>query len=153
MRFFLLLLFTTSFLILNCTDVFAQTGLPTFLEGTWKMENQEIYEHWEIGDDGTMKGHSYRLNNGEKVVTENLEIHLAGDNVIYTATVLIQNEGKGIDFTLTQTEDSLTYSFENPEHDFPKVSMYQKRSDTEIYVQVSDGGERGFAYVMRKVDE
>lgn len=136
-------------LILPAVSVIVQPVLPVFLEGTWKMENQEVFEHWEIGDDGTMKGHSYRLNNGEKMVSENLEIRLEGDKVIYTATVLNQNDGKGIDFTLSKT-DSLSYSFENPEHDFPKVISYQKRSDTEIYVQVSDGGERGFAYVMKK---
>lgn len=137
---------------LESSGTFAQTGLPVFLQGTWKMENREIYEHWELLDDGSMKGHSYRLNNGEKSITENLAIRLVGDKVIYTAVVSNQNEGKGVDFILNQT-DSLRYSFENPEHDFPKVISYQKRSDTEIYVQVSDGGQRGFAYVMRKENE
>lgn len=144
-----ILLIACAYIVLGSTYAFAQTELPLFLQGTWKMENQEIYEHWELKDDGSMKGHSYRLNNGEKMVTENLEIRLDEGEVIYTATVLNQNEGKGIDFTLAQT-DSLNYSFENPEHDFPKVISYQKRSDTEIYVQVSDGGEKGFSYVMRK---
>jgi hypothetical protein len=149
----LVLIILTS-LIFGSTHTFVQTELPTFLQGTWKMENREIYEHWELVDDGSMKGHSYRVNNGEKMVTENLEIRLVGDKVIYTATVLNQNEGKGIEFTLNLSEEDHTYSFENPDHDFPKVIiMYQKRSDTEIYVKVSDGGERGFAYVMSKVDE
>ena len=143
------LLFIPLLMLLPVIPALAQPAVPAFLEGTWKMENQEMYEHWELKDDGTMKGHSYRMNNGEKTVTENLEIRLADDKVIYTATVLNQNEGKGIDFTLSQA-DSLSYSFENPEHDFPKVIKYQKRSETEIYVQVSDGGEKGFAYVMKK---
>ncbi len=145
------LIFIFLVMMLPAIPAIAQTALPVFLEGTWKMENQEIFEHWELMDNGTMEGHSYRLNNGDKMVSENLEIRLEGDKVIYTATVLNQNEGKGIDFTLSKT-DSLTYSFENPEHDFPKVIKYQKRSDTEIYVQVSDGGEKGFAYVMKKIE-
>lgn len=133
-------------------SVIAQPVLPTFLEGTWKMASREVYEQWEMLDDGSLKGTSYRLNNGEKAVTEYLEIRRKGKAIIYTATVFNQNEGKGIDFIL-QRPDSLTWSFENPEHDFPKKIVYRKRSDTEIYVEVSDGREKGFAYVMDKLLE
>lgn len=137
--------------MLPAIPAIAQSALPVFLEGTWKMENREIYEQWEILDEGSLKGTSYRLNNGKKSVTEYLEIRRQENAIIYTATVLNQNEGKGIDFILQQP-DSLLWCFENPEHDFPKVIIYQKRSDTEIYVQVSDGAGKGFAYVMNKIE-
>lgn len=114
------------------------------------MENREVYEEWEILNDGSLKGTSYRWVNGEEVTSEYLKIRKMGDQIIYTAIVPAQNKGRGIEFVLHQP-DSLSYSFENPEHDFPKQIVYQLRSDTEIFVIVSDGGDQGFSYTMKKV--
>lgn len=141
---------TVLFFVMLTVPAFSQASLPYFLEGTWKMENRELYEVWETPKNGQMNGYSYRIREGEEVITEYLEIKYRENDLIYTATVLNQNEGRGIDFVLNRP-DSLTWSFENPDHDFPKVIQYQKRSDVEIYVRVSDGGERGFAYVMYKI--
>jgi hypothetical protein len=138
------------FLVMITVPAFSQASLPYFLEGTWKMENREVYEAWEAPDNGQMTGYSYRMREGEEVITEYLEIRQLEDVIIYTATVLNQNEGRGIEFILNRP-DTLTWSFENPEHDFPKVIQYQKRSDDKICVRVSDGGERGFSYVMYKI--
>jgi hypothetical protein len=66
--------------------------------------------------------------------------------MIYTATVLKENQGKGVNFMLTKTDS--TFTFENPNHDFPKKIVYQKLNDTEIFVQVSDGKQKVFAYKM-----
>jgi len=137
------------FLVMITVPAFSQVSMPYFLEGTWKMENREVYEVWEAPENGKMNGYSFRIREGVEVITEYLEIKYRGNDMIYTATVLNQNEGRGIEFVLNRP-DSLTLSFENPDHDFPKVIQYQKRSDFEIYVQVSDGGERGFAYKMDK---
>jgi hypothetical protein len=140
------------FYVMISVPAFSQASIPYFLEGTWKMENREVYEVWEASENGHMIGYSYRIREGEEVITEYLQVKHRDADVIYTATVLNQNEGRGIDFVLNRP-DSLTWSFENPEHDFPKVITYQKRSDSEIYVQVSDGGERGFAYIMFKIPD
>ncbi|PKL85711.1 MAG: hypothetical protein CVV22_06000 [Ignavibacteriae bacterium HGW-Ignavibacteriae-1] len=113
------------------------------------MENQEIYEHWDILSEGKMKGFSYKMENNKMVVSEYLDIFTQGSDIIYTASVLKQNKGVGIDFRMTQS-DSL-FVFENPNHDFPKKISYQKRSETEIFVQVSDGKEKGFSYTMHKI--
>lgn len=145
-------LFSFTFLLsIFVNQAHAQGDFPSFLEGTWKVENRETYENWEINEDGSLKGTSYRLANGEKNITEYLQINKKGEQVIYTAVVPTQNEGRGIEFVLLKL-DNMTYSFENPEHDFPKKIVYQKKSDSEIYVMVSDGGDQGFAYTMRKVD-
>lgn len=114
-------LFLSLFLIsATFTQVLAQQ-LPDFLPETWKVENKEIYEHWDKINENNIKGFSYKMKDGKMVVTEYLEIKRNDKNVIYTATVLKQNQGIGIDFKLTQF-DSL-YSFENPSHDFPKNKM------------------------------
>lgn len=127
----------------------AQSNFPTFLEGTWKMENRDVYEKWELLEDGSLSGISYRLTDGEQAITEYLEIRKKGEQITYTATVPTQNEGKGIEFVLHKP-DSLTYSFENPEHDFPQKIIYQKVSDTEIHVSVRGDDDQGFSFTMKK---
>ena len=138
----------TLFIVFLALGVFAQSGIPAFLQGTWKMENKEIYEHWDVLNDHSMQGFSYKMKDGQMVVSEYLKVYQKEDEVFYTATVLNQNQGKGIDFKLSK-KDSV-YTFENPDHDFPKNIVYHRLNDTEIYVQVSDGKQRGFAYKMAK---
>lgn len=135
-----------SLLLVNST--FAQSNFPDFLQGTWKMENKEIYEHWDKLNENTLKGFSYKLKNGQMLVSEYLDITKKENEVDYTATVLNQNQGKGISFTLTKTDS--TFIFENPNHDFPKRVVYQKLNDTVIFVQVSNGNQKGFSYKMQK---
>jgi uncharacterized protein YciI len=124
----------------------AQADFPVFLEGTWKMEDADIYERWDKLSDHSMKGISYKVGDGQMIVTEYLDIKQESDKIIYTAAVLNQNEGKGIEFVLTRTDS--TYTFENPDHDFPGKIVYQKLSDTEMYVRVSNGDQKGFAYKL-----
>lgn len=134
-------------IILFMTDAtFAQSGFPDFLKGTWKMENRETYEHWDRLNDHTLKGFSYRVAAGEIKVSEYLNISRRGDQITYTAAVLNQNSGEGISFDLTES-DSM-YVFENLRHDFPKKIVYRKLSETELWVSVSDGGQKGFAYKL-----
>ncbi|MFZ4413670.1 MAG: DUF6265 family protein [Bacteroidales bacterium] len=127
---------------------FAQSNYPDFLQGTWKMENKEIYEHWDKLNENTLKGFSYKLKDGQMFISEYMDITKANKEVIYTATVLNQNQGKEVNFKLTKTDS--TFTFENPNHDFPKKIVYQKMNDTEIFVKVSDGKQIGFAYKMKK---
>lgn len=139
-------IFLFSIFILNIN--FAQSEIPFFLQGTWKMENKEIYEHWDKLNNNSLKGFSYKIKDGKMSVSEYLEISVKENEVVYSATVLNQNEGKSIKFKLTNSE--VNFTFENPEHDFPKKIVYQKLSDTEIFVQVSDGEQKGFSYKMEK---
>jgi hypothetical protein len=136
-------------LILFITDLtFAQSSFPNFLQGTWKIENKEVYEHWDKLNENRLKGFSYKLKNGKLMISEYLDITKVNKEVIYTATVLNQNEGKGIHFTLTKADSA--FAFENLKHDFPKKIVYKRLNDSEIYVQVSDGKQKGFAYKLQK---
>lgn len=129
---------------------FAQSDFPEFLQGTWKTENKETYEHWDKLNNNALKGFSYKIESGQISISEYLDISRNGNETIYTATVLNQNEGKSINFKLTKGHS--TFTFENPKHDFPKKIVYQKLSDTEVFVKVSDGNQKGFAYKMMKQD-
>jgi len=130
-------------------QVFGQS-LPEFLQGTWKVENKGTYEEWEIVTTREYVGSSYKIKDGNKVILENLTIRSSENSVIYTATVLNQNQGKGIEFTLNQIDEN-TVSFENPNHDFPKKIIYQKITDKQVYVQVLGKDEKGFSYNIFKV--
>lgn len=140
--------YLTILIFLASSTAFAQSNFPDFLRGTWKMENKEIYEHWDMLNENSLKGFSYALNNGRIAVIEYLDITHLSNEITYTATVVGQNQGKGIGFKLTKTGE--IYTFENPNHDFPKKIVYQKFSDTEIFVEVSDGKGKGFSYKMTK---
>jgi len=138
-----------TFLILFVTsNVYAQSNFTDFFEGIWKMENKDIYEHWDILNKNSLKGFSYTLKNGQIAVIEYLDITQIDIEIIYTAAVLNQNQDKGISFKLTKSDS--TFTFENPDHNFPKKIVYQKLSDSEMFVEVSDGMQKGFSYKMTK---
>ncbi|MDR1055214.1 MAG: VOC family protein [Prevotellaceae bacterium] len=124
----------------------AQT-IPAFLQGTWKMENENIYEHWDILSQKHMKGISYTTKNGNIVFIEYLNIAVIDKEVVYTATVPGHNQGQAIDFM--QITDNSLWIFENLRHDFPQRIVYEKLSNTEISVQLS-GGDKNMYYKMIK---
>ncbi|TRX59988.1 hypothetical protein FNH22_08005 [Fulvivirga sp. M361] len=122
-----------------------------FLLGTWKMEGKESYESWEKKND-ILTGVSYKIENRQKTVSEKIEVKMVGGQIIYAPTVFDQNDGKAIPFKLESLEQNL-FSFENPEHDFPKKIQYQILSDNELYVSVLGEKDEGFSYkLIRQVN-
>lgn len=119
-----------------------------FLVGAWKVEGRETYELWNKSE-GKLVGESYMKKEGQKHVSETLEIKISEKQIIYTATVLNQNGGKAIPFTLDTSNKEL-YSFENPAHDFPNKIQYKILSDTELQVNVLGKDGKGFSYKMMK---
>lgn len=138
-------------LLISTFSALSQQTFPYFLAGTWKMENGNIFEHWDIISDENMKGFSYKMSENKIKVSEYLEISSTKGNIIYTAVVLNQNNGKGIEFILTQSDS--VFVFENPEHDFPQKISYLKRSATEIFVTISGNIKGAFTYTLHKIVE
>jgi uncharacterized protein YciI len=128
----------------------ASQTLPLFLQGTWKMENREIYEHWDVMNDNKMQGFSYEMNRGQMTVIEYLSIEKSGKKIQLTATVRGENEGKPISFRMTRGDSIFFY--ENPKHDFPKKLIYHLKSPTEIFVEISDGAKTVISYSMFRQD-
>ena len=79
---------------------FAQSNLPLFLIGNWKIENKESYEQWDKVNETTLKGFAYKLKNDQMLVTEYLDISETKKGINYYATVLNQNQGKAVNFRL-----------------------------------------------------
>jgi uncharacterized protein YciI len=141
--------YTLAMLILFLTGMtFAQSEMPFFLVGTWKMDDKELYEHWDKLNDQSLKGFSYSMSSGQMVVMEYLNITQTQNEIVYKATVINQNQGRDINFKLTGADNA--YVFENPGHDFPKKIVHQKLNETELFVEVSDGNKKGFSYKMKK---
>lgn len=136
--------------LLLCTtgQLYAQSDFPFYLQGTWKVENQELYEHWDSLNDNTLKGYSYQLKDGQMKVSEYLDLIRSKNTITYTATVVRQNGGKPVSFKLARGGTALT--FENPAHDFPKKVVYQKLTDAEIQVEISDGKSKAETFRMYK---
>lgn len=141
--------FLAFLLVLMFTIPNAHTQLPVFWQGTWKMENREVYEHWDVLNEHSMKGFAYKMDKGQMLITEYLDLSQTNNEITYTATVLRQNQGRGIPFQLSQS--GTTWVFENPRHDFPQKIVYTQRSETSMYVKVSGSGSRGFSYTMHRV--
>ena len=121
----------------------------SFLTGTWKINNKENYEYWKVDEKGHLKGESYKIKNGNKVIREYLKIRKEKNQIIYSARVLNQNNGQAIDFKLNQNSTP-EFSFENLEHDFPKKIVYSKINDTLIHVKVLGKDDKGFKLQMVK---
>ena len=119
-----------------------------FLVGTWKIEGKQNYESW-AKEDNRLTGQSYKIENGQKVVSETIELKKVENQIVYTAKVFDQNEGKSIPFILKSSKNDL-FSFENPTHDFPKKIQYQILNEHKLYVSVLGEDDKGFSYHLIK---
>ena len=128
----------------------AQSQFPDFLVGTWKVDDQEVYEHWDQVSEEDYKGLSYRIQDGRVIPTEYLEMVRDDDEIFYLATVIGQNEGNTVQFTQTQVGHQVV--FENSAHDFPRIITYEKISPSKIQVQLSDGVDKQVSYELNRVE-
>lgn len=121
-----------------------------FLNGTWKVEHKENYETWKINkDDHSLEGSSFKIRDNTKRIDEHLHLKAVDGKIIYTATVLNQNNGQPVDFTLN-TAVTDKFSFENMAHDFPKKIQYTKLNDSTLFIAVLGDNNKGFSYRMIK---
>ncbi len=119
-----------------------------FLIGNWKIEGKESYESWKK-ESNKLVGEVFKIKNSKKVLSETIEIKIVENQIIYAPTVFDQNEGKAIPFKLILPENNL-FSFENPEHDFPKKIQYKILSKDELYISVLGQNDKGFSYKLMK---
>lgn len=128
----------------------AQSQFPDFLVGTWKVDDQEVYEHWDQIHKHALKGFSYRIQNGQVIPTEYLEVVQEEDDILYLATIPYANSGETIRFSQTQSGKRVV--FENPDHDFPRIITYETLSPSQIQVVLSDGENKQISYELIRVE-
>lgn len=100
-----------------------------WLTGHWErvnnQEGRQTFESWEKSGNNTYSGIGYTLSNEDTVFREELKIYRPDSIWIFEVTGV--NE-KPTPFELTQI-DSLSFTAENPENEFPKIIKYSKTSN------------------------
>ena len=108
----------------------------SWMEGTWVSSAgaRIVEERWTPPGGGTMLAVSRTLSGERLVEFEYLRIVERDGSLVYSA--MPNGRSPATDFVLTQlTPDSLT--FENPQHDFPKVIKYSKKADGTLETAIS----------------
>ena len=124
-------------------------AFPEMLTGTWKDSNTGIYETWKKVGDKHLEGYSYEIKNGEKHISEYIELSMKGNDLVYTVSVKNQNNEKPVSFTLSATDT--IYTFVNPVHDFPTYIQYLVISPNEIKATVGNKN-RSFTLNYMRID-
>jgi hypothetical protein len=139
----------------HCQSIPADFAKVVWLVGTWvnEREHGNIYESWTVKNKNELQGFSYLISGQDTIVKETMRLVVEHDSIFYIPTVKNQNEGKPIRFALTHLSDT-EMRFENPEHDFPQVISYRKKSDNSLLAEIGgtrEGEIRKIQFPMRRL--
>ena len=128
-----------------------QTQLHSFaiFEGKWQLENSNTYEEWYVHNN-SLTGQVIKIENTDTLIVEKLRIFSEGNEMYYEATVPSQNQGKAIRFKLTKQNNN-SFTFENPNHDFPQKIEYRFKNKTTLNAIIS-GGSKRVSFNYNKID-
>jgi len=124
----------------SCKEEAAEQASNPFgvLEGHWTKvgATATVAEHWERFDANRWKGAVYRIEAGDSLLLEALEIRPVNDTTYdYVALVKGQNNDQPVAFRLNEHLADSLFVFENPNHDFPqKISYHLPQRDSLVIV-------------------
>ncbi len=109
-----------------------------WLLGNWERVNDEegkaTYELWEKVDDSEYSGFGFTLQNADTIWQENM--HLRKLDGAWELNIQSPEDPEAVIFRLSDRGNQ-TFTFENPELEFPKRIHY-KREGSEIFATVSN---------------
>lgn len=120
-----------------------------FMKGSWEGASgaMKFEERWTDEAGGLMLGLSRTLKGGRAVSFEFLRIEFREGGIFYVA----QPGGRPkTEFKLTAS-DGKSATFENPEHDHPKVIRYSLGADGSLKAEL-DGAEGKQSFVFRRTE-
>jgi hypothetical protein len=120
----------------------------SWMVGDWTgtMGKASIEEHWIAPAGKTMMAVSRTIAGDRTVAFEFLRIEQRADGIVYVA----QPGGRApTEFRLTASTSS-SATFENPQHDNPKLIRYTKNADGTLVAEI-EGDEKGKPVAMRFV--
>jgi len=125
-----------------------------WLIGQWEQKQPEgvLVENWKKVNDSTFNGESYFINPKDTIHFETIVLTQKEETLLYTATVLGQNDDQPVDFTLTSENDK-AFTFENPAHDYPQKITYKKVDQNNLTATISgkqQGKESQESYPMQR---
>lgn len=104
-----------------------------WLLGSWKGSSGggTISETWIKSGNNAYKAETYLVFGADTVFREYTRLNKAGNSLHCIITIPDQNEAKPVVFKLSKQEDDLLV-FENQEHEFPQLIVYQRKQDSVI---------------------
>ena len=96
------------------------------------------WEIWQQHEDG-LSGIGFTLNNGDTTFIEKLSIILNNDGLFYVAD--IPHNLAPTYFKLTNHKND-SWTFENPDHDFPKIITYRRISTSMMNCTIQGNGKQ-----------
>lgn len=110
------------------------------LDGVWIMKkgNVAIGEAWVKVNDKLLQGSGFYLKGNDTIVTERVALKKMNNEIVYTSTVMDQNNQQPVDFKLTSARNNI-FVFENPVHDFPKRIVYEFVGEDSIHAFIDAG--------------
>lgn len=156
MKKYILLL--SAFLIISCNNKsnksFDKLNEMSWLNGKWenKLGDGKIVENWKKTNDSVFSGASYFIKGKDTLHFERIELKQIDENLFYIATVQGQNNNEPVEFKLNPNTE-VSFSFENPTHDYPQTIEYKKLSDNQLSAKVSgtqDGKLSSDTYILNK---
>lgn len=122
---------------------FEELEKMNWLIGNWenKMPEGILRETWKKDNDSTFLGNSYFINSKDTVHFESIKLNQKGENLIYSATVVGQNNDEPVEFKLTSDTPN-SFTFENPKHDYPQKIVYKKVNNNSL-VAIISGKQQG----------
>ena len=129
--------FIFALFLLASIHSFGQRKEFGWLIGTWQEEGKTSYETWRE-DNGSLSAESYKMKDGNKVVTEEIKLVKKGNDFFYVPDVA--GPQGPIEFKIT-TLGKDNFTAENPAHDFPKKISYEKVDDTHLKATIGDANK------------
>ncbi len=129
-------------------SLLAAAGPPdlAFMKGSWEGASgaMKFEERWTEEAGGLMLGLSRTLKGGRAVSFEFLRIEFREGGIFYVAQ---PNGRPKTEFRLTAS-DGKSATFENPEHDHPKVIRYSLGADGSLKAEL-EGAEGKQSFVFK----
>lgn len=139
-------------ILISITNLYAQDdAIEKLFPGKWKMEieNVKAYEEWQLVNENELIGTSYYLENGIKIINENLWIKKFADQWTYIAKPSNQN----INLFALIEHSPKKFIFENKEHHFPHRISYEFHKDGKLTAVIEgniNGGlkRKEFSFIL-----
>ena len=127
----------------------ASLAQVAWISGVWSgsMGTSALEERWTPSAGGSMLAVSRTIRDGVMSAFEFLCIVERDGGLVYTA--MPNGRQPATEFTLTRIDET-SATFENPEHDFPKMVRYTRRADGALEAVISDGGQKAQTFVFKR---
>ncbi|WP_395043114.1 DUF6265 family protein [Flavobacterium sp.] len=126
-----------------------------FLLGDWEKTDSigTLIENWKTENDSTFLGKSFFVINKDTIRRESIEMMQDKEHLLYTSTIIGENNDEPIPYQMTQSTDSLLV-FENPKYDYPKKITYKLTGEKRITATISGilkGKNSSESYQLAKI--